>query len=247
MTMEKRVFIFCLLVAASLHAFGMVLLSIKEPEVLDWGITEVSFFPDILERTAPPEFTAGKPISAPSFISLPENSVSLKEKMFINVNQIRYFGPAEADDYFKEAQKLIAQEAYYFEPELPAEHFLPLEENQLARYQPFPLIEEKSGIKTLTRYKMEYQGKNKALVERQFSFLTTAIEKWKVPPPSQLVILVSFSKKNEVLHCQIDQTSGNPEFDQNILRLFQSTILPSKNRLVEYRGRFMVMPVREEE
>ena len=244
MSMEKRVFIFFLLFAASLHVFGIMIFSIKKPEVVNWKITEVSFLPDFQKKTVPSEFTSDKPISSP--ISLPENTVSLREKMFFTVNQIRYSPLEEGDEYFKEAKKMIAEEAYYFETELPAEHFLPLEENQLDRYQPFPSPGEKPGINTLAKYKMEYQGKNKALVEMQFSFLTTALEKLQARPISVLVILVSFSKKNEILHCQIDQTSGDPEFDQALLRLFQSAILPSKNRRVEYRGRFMIEPVKEE-
>ncbi|MBN2145165.1 MAG: hypothetical protein JW774_11125 [Candidatus Aureabacteria bacterium] len=247
MKWENRIFSFCLLLALGLHAFGMMIISIRTPVVQELSITEVSLLQDFQERIAPKAFTTDKPIAAPSFISLPESNAGFKEKMFFHVNQIRGFAPVEGDEYFKEAEKMIAEEAYYFEPELNAERFLPLEENQIALYRPFPLTEDKSEMKIPFRYRMEYQGRNKTEIEDKFAFLRNKIIKLKASSSSPLVILVSFSDKNEILHCQIDQSSGDSAFDQKILRSFQSTILPLKNRKISFRGRFIIHSMEENE
>lgn len=236
-----RVFLGSLLIAIIIHVFGIFMFQVRDELLPSWKITQVLFIDDLfVMKSSPPEISTDKLNSIPSFVSLPETSFILNQKSSIQFNRIKYYKEQEEEALFKEAQKLIAREAYYFKNELDASMFLPLKETKPDLRSLLVNTSKQMNIKRSTGFRVFYKGMNKIQIEKQHDDLFKFISELSFKPKKVLTLFLSYTEKNELINCHIDESSGIVEFDNEVLRYLKAKILPIQTPKVKFRGQLII-------
>jgi len=244
MNLDALVFFKAFLIAAFIHFAGFYIIQIKGDVDVAYPFIDIVYVDDLsVLKKSPPAVTSDEQTLIPSFISLPEGSTlntSVDENF--NIKNMSYFAFKEDEDLFRNAHKMIADEAFFFESELDANKFLPIK-NKISKYIPLETDDTDKGIKSsgLAGYQFSYFGKNKEVILHRYKNLLIKIEDIQQKPLKALVLNLSFSEKNELISCRLDKSSNTKAFDQEVIRILKSYIKPlSSSSQVASTGRFSI-------
>ncbi|EKD28218.1 MAG: hypothetical protein ACD_79C00385G0006 [uncultured bacterium] len=238
---ESGILLWSIAIAFALHSLGLYIVQIKDTAFISWKLTKVTLLDgNYISKSSPPKSSIDKKNSIPSFVSLPGTGLMLSQKNGFNVDKIQYHKDSEEEDFFNEAKKMISEEEYFFSHELDSEDYLPIAENH-TRPDDF-LLEKIINTETSERkgIQITYRGANRVKIESKFSFFAKELDRFQFDRDKQIIILVSFNENFQLVNCQIDRSSGNPELDKEVMRLLKATIIPSSNTKVNFRGQLII-------
>lgn len=236
---DQIIFLFIVL-SLFVHVMAVFIITIKDVEFNSIEFTSFEFIGDQYDpQLKAPEITNDKTNSIPAFVSLPETDLLDQSKSGIP-DKIKLFRPFEDDDFFKEVKKIIDEEKYFIEKELKSNVHLPLKETQKnlkPKISDIFYTQEKNN-KIEYQYELIYSGPKKVMLKNKFDFLQEQLSKMLHQKVNEMIVIVEFDDDLELVNCHIDQSSGNIQFDEEIVRRLKSISKPMNE--ASYKGQLSI-------